>query len=78
MTTGLYCKPEDWSSKKGMVKEDRTNRRLSQYKRDIQKKYGDLLKRNGVVSAELLKNTITGVNEQPALLLRSGEVEREN
>lgn len=77
ITTGLYCKPEDWSSKKGMVKEDRTNRRLSQYRQDIQKKYGELLKRNGVVSAELLKNAITGVNELPVLLLRSGEVERE-
>lgn len=77
MTTGLYCRPEDWNSKKGEVKEERINRQLIKYKQDIQNRYDDILKKNGAISAELLKNTIIGVNAIPNMLLQSGEVERE-
>lgn len=77
LATGLYCRPENWNSKKGEVKEERINRQLIKYKQDILNRYDDILKKNGAISAELLKNTIIGVTEIPNMLLQSGEVERE-
>lgn len=37
----------------------------------------EILKEQGVISAELLKNTITEVNSVPTMLLEAGEAERE-
>ena len=32
LSTGIYCNPDDWNTKKGEVKDVRTNVRLSQYR----------------------------------------------
>ena len=56
LSTGIYCNPDDWNSKKGEVKDVRTNGRLSQYRQHIEDTYDTILKEQGVVSAELLKN----------------------
>ena len=76
-STGIYCKAADWNAKTGETKEQRTNNRLDELRKRIGQAYDDLLKRDGVVSAELLKNEITKVNAAPTTLLQIGEEERE-
>lgn len=76
-STGIYCKAEDWNAKTGETKEQRTNNRLDELRKRIGQAYDDLLRRDGVVSAELLKNEITKVSTAPTTLLQIGEEERE-
>lgn len=78
LATGLYCTPNEWNSKKGETKNSRTNGMLNDYKNRIDDTYNSLLKVNGVITAELLKNAITGVSDVPKYILQAGEVEREN
>ena len=73
LSTGLYCQPEEWNSKKGEVKNNRLNGMLDEHKKCVDETYAELLKVNGVISAELLKNTITEVNSVPTMLLEAGE-----
>ena len=78
LSTGLYCQPEEWNSKKGEVKNNRLNGMLCEYKKRVDKTYAELLKVNGVISAELLKTAMTGTADIPKYILQAGEVEREN
>lgn len=78
LSTGLYCRPEEWNSKKGEVKNNRLNGMLCEYKKRVDKTYAELLKVNGVISAELLKIAMTGTADIPKYILQAGEVEREN
>lgn len=77
LSTGIYCHPNDWNSKKGEVRDIRTNGRLSQYRRHIGNIYDELLKKQGVVSAELLKNTLVAESTQPTTLIQMGKQELE-
>ncbi len=77
ISTGIYCSPDDWNARKGEIKNERSDNRLKAYRLRIEQTYENILKEQGVVSAELLKNTITGVNSVPAMLLQAGEAERE-
>ena len=77
ITTGIYCPPSDWNAKKGEIKTERDNNRLTEFRSRLEQTYGHILKEQGAVSAELLKNTIVGVNSVPTMLLEAGEVERE-
>ncbi|GHV40864.1 integrase [Bacteroidia bacterium] len=77
ITTGIYCSPEDWNTKKGTIKIERENNKLITYRNRIENTYNHILKEQGVISAELLKNTIIGINSIPTMLLLAGEVERE-
>ena len=77
LSTGVFCNPEDWNAKKGEIKEERANNKLIIFRNRIEQSYENILKNTGVVSAELLKNTITGVNAVPTMLLQAGEAERE-
>lgn len=77
LTTGVYCKPEDWNSKKGELRDGMYNNELVKLRQRIEQTYENILKEQGVISAELLKNTITGVNTIPTHLLQGGEAERE-
>jgi len=77
LTTGIYCQPKDWNAKKGIVKTERDNNRLMELRKRIEHTYGHILKEQGVISAELLKNTITGINTIPSCLLEAGKVEIE-
>lgn len=78
LSTGLYCQPEEWNSKKGEVKNNRLNGMLGEYKKRVDETYAELLKVNGVISAELLKTAMTGAVDIPKYILQAGEVEREN
>jgi len=77
IATGLYCGLKEWNAKKGEVKNTRINNQLMQFKQDVERRYEEVLKKNGVVSAEILKNIIAGINSVPKKLLQAGEVERE-
>lgn len=72
ITTGIYCKPDEFNAKKGGVKDNKTNTALLRFRQKIEQSYQQILKEQGVVSAGLLKNTITGVNFVPATLLQAG------
>ena len=77
LSTGIYCRPDDWNGKKGEVKDIRTNGRLSQYCQHIENTYDIILKEQGVISAELLKNTIIAESFLPTTLLETGRQELE-
>ena len=77
VATGIYCRPEDWDSKKCEIRTVRENNRLAGFRDRLEKAYDNLLKHQGVVTAELLKATVSGANSVPEYLLQAGEVERE-
>ena len=77
ITTGIYCKLEEWNGKKGIIKNERDNNRLIEFHNRIEHTYQHILKETGVVSSQLLKNTIVGVNSIPTMLLEAGKVEIE-
>ena len=73
ISTGLFCKPEDWSVKRGSTGDSKIDTRLTELRQRIEQLYDIILKDNGVVSAELLKNTVNEVNAAPKSLLKAGE-----
>ena len=75
ISTGIYCCPEDWNGKKNKIKSVRENNRLREYLRMTEEAYNEILKSQGVVSAEILKNHITLNNVHPTTLLQMGEWE---
>ena len=75
VTTGVYCKPGDWDSKKCEIKTARETTPAAP--QPVEEAYGNLLRNQGVVTAELLKTTVSGANSVPEYLLQAGEVERE-
>jgi len=77
LTTGIYCQPREWNAKKGTINTERENNRLSAFRTRIEHTYEHILEGQGVVSSELLKNTVTGVNTIPTSLLEAGKVETE-
>ena len=77
MATGIYCRPEDWNSKTGTVRTVRENNRLQEFRKSIGLAYDETLKKQNVVSAELLKNTLAKRAVIPTKLLQMGERERE-
>ncbi len=77
VTTGIYCRPGDWDSKKCEIKTVRENNRLAAFRSRLEEAYANLLRNQGVVTAELLKTTVSGANSVPEYLLQAGEVERE-
>lgn len=70
MSTGEYCTPENWSLKN-------ESRELQHFRKKIETCYSTLLSRHKLVSAELIKNTLNGVNTTSEYILEAGEVERE-
>ncbi len=70
MSTGQYCKPSEWNPKK-------ETKELTLLREQITKAYDTILANNGLVSVELLKNTINDVNSKAKYLLQAGEIERE-
>jgi site-specific recombinase XerD len=77
LTTGIYCQPEDWNARKGIIKSERDNNQLTAFRQRLEQTYERILKEQGAVSSELLKNTIAGVNSIPTYLLEAGKVEIE-
>lgn len=72
LSTGIYCQIEDWNPKKGEIKDVKTNNALLKFCERIEQAYQQILKETGIISAELLKNTIAGVNSVPTTLLQAG------
>jgi site-specific recombinase XerD len=77
ITTGIYCQPGEWNAKKGVIKTERENNQLIAFRGRLEQTYENILKQQGVISAELLKNTIAEICTAPTMLLQAGEAERE-
>ena len=75
MTTGEECLPDEWNSKQGITGEKKINQRLAAFRELVEKTYSEMLTKDGVVSAELLKNRLQGVATTPTTLLAMSEVE---
>lgn len=58
---GFYCNPDHWNGDKGVLNSTKENNKLDEFRKRIAQTYEDILKEQGVVSAELLKNTVVGV-----------------
>ena len=72
ITTGISCNPKQWNAKKAETVEVRTNNRLKEFRKHAEQLYDEMLKEQGVVSAELLKNKIAGHAVIPTHLLKMG------
>ena len=77
MATGIYCRPEDWNSRTGTIRTVRENNRLQEFRKSVELAYDEILKKQNVVSAKLLKNTLAKRAVIPTKLLQMGERERE-
>ena len=75
MATGEECLPDEWKSRQGTTGEKKINQRLAAFKELVEKTYAEMLARDGVVSAELLKNRLQGVAATPTTLLAMSEAE---
>ncbi len=73
ITTGIYCKSEDWNTKNGTVRTVRENRKLQEYRKYIEQCYEDILRTQGVVSAEIIKTRVTKQFVVSTHLLQMGE-----
>ncbi len=61
ITTNEECKPAEWNSKQGITTDKKTNLRLQSFRELVEKTYQELLLKDRVVSAELLKNRLQGI-----------------
>ena len=75
MATGEECLPNEWNSKQGITGEKKINQRLAAFKELVEKTYAEMLTKDGVVSAELLKNRLQDTAAAPTTLLAMSEAE---
>lgn len=75
MATGEECLPAEWNSRQGITGEKKINQRLAAFRELVEKTYSEMLSKDGVVSAELLKNRLQGVAATPTTLLSMSEAE---
>ena len=75
MATGEECLPTEWNSGQGTTGEKKINQRLAAFRELVEKTYSEMLTKDGVVSAELLKNRLQGVVAVPTTLLAMSEAE---
>ena len=75
MTTGEECLPAEWNSRQGITGEKKINQRLAAFRELVEKTYAEMLTKDGVVSAELLKNRLLGVAAAPTTLLAMSKAE---
>lgn len=75
ITTGEECKPSEWNTKQGLTTDRKTNQRLHEFRELVEKTYRDILTRDGVVSAELIKNHLQGIATNPTTLLAMSKAE---
>ncbi len=69
ISTGVHIPPDEVKSE--------SNRELIALKKRIEQSYIEIIKRQGAVTAEMLKNCIRGVNAVPTTLITAGEAEWE-
>ena len=75
ITTGEECKSSEWSSRKGLTTDKKTNQRIGEFKELVEKTYQEILIKDGVVSVELLKNRLQGIAATPTTLLAISKAE---
>ena len=75
ITTNEECKPTEWNTKQGATTNKKTNLRLQSFRELVEKTYQELLLKDGVVSAELLKNRLQGIATSPTTLLELSNTE---
>ena len=75
ISTGEECKPSEWNAKQGLMPNRKINQRLHEFREFVEKTYRDILTRDGVVSAELIKNHLQGIATHPTTLLAMSRVE---
>ena len=75
ITTGEECNPSEWNSKQGLTTYRKSNQRLHEFRELVKKAYRDILVRDGVVSAELIKNRLQGIADNPTTLLGMSRAE---
>ncbi|WP_373727168.1 site-specific integrase [Bacteroides heparinolyticus] len=75
ITTGEECQPSEWNAKQGLTTNKKTNQRINEFKELIERTYRDLLKKDGVVSVELIKNCLQGIATNPTTLLAMSKAE---
>ena len=75
VTTGEECKPSEWNAKQGLTTNKKTNQRICEFRKLVERIYGDLLTRDGVVSVELIKNHLQGIATYPTTLLAMSKAE---
>ena len=69
ITTNEECKPAEWNTKQGTTTDKKINLRLQSFRELVEKTYQELLLKDGVVSAELLKNRLQGIATYSSTLL---------
>ena len=75
ITTNEECKPTEWNTKQGATTNKKTNLRLQSFRELVENTYQELLLKDGVVSAELLKNRLQGIATSPTTLLELSNTE---
>ncbi len=75
IATGEECLPAEWNSRQGITSEKKINQRLTAFRELVEKTYAEMLTKDGVVSAELLKNRLQGVAAAPTTLLTMSRAE---
>ena len=75
ITTGEECQPAEWNSKQGLTTNRKTNQRINEFRELIERTYRDILTREGVVSVELIKNSLQGIATNPTTLLAMSKAE---
>ena len=69
ITTGEECQPAEWNAKQGLTTDKKTNQRIYEFKKLVEKTYRDILVKDGVVSVELIKNRLQGIATNLTTLL---------
>ena len=75
IATGEECLPTEWNSRQGITGEKKINQRLAAFRELVEKTYAEMLTKDGVVSAELLKNRLQGVAAAATTLLTMSRAE---
>ena len=75
ITTDEECHPSEWNTKQGLTTNRKTNQRINEFRELIEKTYRDILTREGVVSVELIKNSLQGIATNPTTLLAMSKAE---
>lgn len=76
VNTCISCIPETWDAKKGETGNTRTNRQLTEFRRQVRELYDEQVKTQGVVSAGIIKNLLDSKVVRTTTLLSMGELER--
>ena len=75
ISTGEECNPSEWNTKQGLTTNRKTNQRINEFRKLVEKTYRDILTRDGVVSVELIKNRLQGIATNPTTLLTMSKAE---